>query len=323
MTGVQHRDVAPDEADLRLDRWFKRHFPQLSHGRLEKFLRKGHVRVDGKRAKSNQRLEAGQTVRVPPLPDESPAPLVKAQAVDPNLVKTLQESVLFKDKDVLVINKPAGLAVQGGSGVSQHVDGALDALTFEAKERPRLVHRLDKDTAGVLVLARSAKAAAELTKAFRHRETEKIYWAIVIGSPDVPDGQVEAAMAKTDSAKGERVHIDPEDGKRAITDFRLISSAAGKVSWLELKPLTGRTHQLRVHCEAMGTPILGDGKYGGRTAFLADLPEAKALHLFAREIRLPREGKPDIEVSAPLPPHMKETYSYFGFEEAEAKADIT
>ena len=318
MTGVQHRDVSSDEDDVRLDRWFKRHFPQLSHGRLEKFLRKGHVRVDGKRAKSNQRLETGQTVRIPPLPADDPPAQTPSQQIDPDLIKTLQRAVLFKDKDVLVINKPAGLAVQGGSGVTQHVDGALDGLRFDAKERPRLVHRLDKDTAGVLVLARSAKAAAELTQAFRHREAVKVYWAIVIGSPDVPDGQVEAAMAKSVGAKGERVHIDAEEGKRAITDFRVISTAAGKVSWLELKPLTGRTHQLRVHCEAMGTPILGDGKYGGRTAFLADLPQAKTLHLFAREIRLPRDGKADIKVSAPLPPHMLETFSYFGFEESEA-----
>jgi 23S rRNA pseudouridine955/2504/2580 synthase len=321
MSGVQHRDVAQDEEDLRLDRWFKRHFPQLSHGRLEKFIRKGHVRVDGKRAKSNQRLEAGQSIRIPPLPDDDTLPPPARQDVDPDLIATLQRSVLYKDKDVLVLNKPAGVAVQGGSGVSQHIDGALDALTFDAKERPRLVHRLDKDTAGVLVLARSAKSAAELTKAFRRRETEKVYWAVVIGRPEVPDGQIEAAMAKSAGPKGDRVQLDAEDGKRAITDFRVISTAAGKVSWLELKPLTGRTHQLRVHCEAINTPILGDGKYGGRAAFLADLPTAKQLHLFARSIRLPRTGKPDLEVTAPVPPHMTETFSYFGFEESEANAE--
>lgn len=322
MSGVQHRTVRDDEGDLRLDRWFKRHFPALTHGRLEKLLRKGQVRVDGKRAKSNLRLEPGQELRIPPLPisDEDPRPRSSHQAEpDRDLVQSLLNGILYEDKDVLVINKPAGVASQGGSGVTQHIDGALDVLKRGASERPKLVHRLDKDTAGVMVLARSAKAAAELTKAFRDRETQKLYWAIVVGCPEVPDGTIEGAVAKSEGPSGEQMKIVADAGKDAITDFKVISSAAGKVSWLDLRPRTGRTHQLRVHCTGIGTAILGDGKYGGRTAFLADLPGAKTLHLFARSIRLSRSGKKALTVTAPIPPHMVETFRYFGFEESEGE----
>ena len=322
MIGVQHRTVTDDEAELRLDRWFKRHFPALSHGRLEKLLRKGHVRVDGRRAKSNQRLEPGQELRIPPLPqsDAVERPRVSRQSEpDRDLVQSLADSILYEDADVLVINKPAGVAVQGGSGVTKHIDGALDALKRGASDRPRLVHRLDKDTAGVLVLGRTTKATAQLTAAFRRHETEKLYWAVVVGRPEVPDGTIEGAVAKVVGVIGERMKIDSNDGKTAITDFRVISSAAGKVSWLDLRPKTGRTHQLRVHCAGIDTPILGDGKYGGRAAFLADLPGAKTLHLLARSIRLSRPGKKDLAVDATLPPHMAETFRYFGFEESEAE----
>ncbi len=321
MSGVQHRTVTDDEADLRLDRWFKRHFPALSHGRLENLLRKGQVRLDGRRAKSNQRLAAGQELRIPPFPDsdaDQPSPSFRTTATDKNLIKDLIGNILYEDEDVLVLNKPAGIAVQGGSGVTKHIDGVLDALKRGAKDRPRLVHRLDKDTAGVLLLGRSAKAAAELTAAFRHRETEKLYWAVVVGQPEVSDGSIEGAVAKVAGAKGERMAIDAAQGKAAITDFKVISSAAGRVTWLDLRPRTGRTHQLRVHCAGMGIPIVGDGKYGGRAAFLSDLPGAKIPHLFARSIRLPRKGKPDLIVSAPLPSHLAETFKYFGFEESEA-----
>lgn len=325
MSGVYLRTVANDEGDVRLDRWFKRHYPDLTHGQLEKMLRKGQIRVDGSRSKSNRRLQPGEQVRIPPMPDSaqrssSPRRSKGADAkADPALVRQLRESVLYKDDEVLVINKPAGIAVQGGSGIDVHIDGALDELRFDAKDRPRLVHRLDKDTAGVLVLGRTVKSAAELTKAFRLRETEKLYWAVVIGRPTVPDGQIDAPVAKAGS-KSERMEIDAEDGKAAITDFKVIASALDKVSWLDLRPRTGRTHQLRVHCAAIETPILGDGKYGGRTAFLADLTGAKSLHLFARGIRLPRPGKKAIEVEAPLPPHMADTFTYFGFEQSEADA---
>jgi len=322
MTGVQRFTVAEEEADLRLDRWFKRHFPYLVHSRLEKLLRKGQIRVNGRRAKSNQRLEPGQELRIPPLPDtdanERPKPS-RTYKPDQHLIKELTEAILYEDEDLLVLNKPAGVAVQGGSGVSKHIDGALDALKQGAKERPRLVHRLDKDTAGVLLLARSAKSAADLAERFRHREIEKLYWAVVVGQPGVSDGSLEGAVTKASVKSSERMELAPEQGKTAITDFKVISSAGGRVSWLELRPRTGRTHQLRVHCMAMGTPIVGDGKYGGRTAFLSDLPGAKSLHLFAKALHVPRQTKKDIIVSAPLPQHMKTTFDYLGFEESEAE----
>ncbi len=285
-------------------------------------MRKGQVRVNGRRAKSNQRLEPGQELRIPPLPasdaDSKPKPSRKREP-DSHLIKELTKGILYEDEDILVLNKPSGIAVQGGSSVTKHIDGALDALKRGASDRPRLVHRLDKDTAGVLVLGRSAKAAANLTAAFRRRETEKLYWAVVVGQPDVPDGTIEGAVAKSSGPKGERVAIDTEQGKAAVTDFKVISSAGGKVTWLDLRPRTGRTHQLRVHCAGMGMPIVGDGKYGGRAAFLADLPQAKTLHLFARAIRIPLKGRPDLTATAPLPPHMEETFRYFGFEQAEAE----
>ncbi|MFL2770944.1 MAG: RluA family pseudouridine synthase [Rhodospirillaceae bacterium] len=318
MSRVEHRTVTDAETDVRLDRWFRRHFPSLNHGRLEKLLRKGDVRVDGKRVRSNYRLKSGQDIRIPPLSVSNDTELQHFSSQsppDPKLVQMLIEGILYEDKDVLVINKPAGIATQGGSGVTSHIDGALDALKRGAQERPRLVHRLDKDTAGVLVLARSAKAAADLTHAFRQRDTKKIYWAVVVGCPRVPDGTIEGAVAKHYGSGGERMRIDTKTGKSAVTEFKVISSAADKVSWLELQPREGRTHQLRLHCAGMATPILGDGKYGGRAAFLADLPGAKKMHLFARSLNLVISGKKSLTVNAPLPPHIAATFSYFGFEE--------
>jgi len=319
MSRVDHRTVTDEETDVRLDRWFRRYFPSLTHGHLEKLLRKGEVRIDGKRVRSNHRLKPGQHIRIPPLSvfnDTEPQRFLSRSEPDPELVQTLINGLLYEDEDVLVINKPAGIATQGGSGVTRHIDGALDALKRGAQERPRLVHRLDKDTAGVLVLARSAKAAADLTHSFRQRDTKKIYWAVVVGCPRVPDGTVEGAVAKHYGSGGERMKIDTKAGKSAVTDFKVISSAADKVSWLELRPREGRTHQLRLHCAGMDTPILGDGKYGGRAAFLTDLPGAKTMHLFARSLSLVIPGKKSLTVNAPIPPHIAETFSYFGFEES-------
>lgn len=323
MSGVQQIEIKTEDADQRLDRWFKRHFPTLGHGRLEKLLRTGQVRLDGKRAKAGDRVEAGQVVRVPPLgepAERSDQPQERrTRASDERWVKTLQKAVLYKDDDVLVIDKPAGLAVQGGSGLSTSVDDLLDALQFDAKERPRLVHRLDRDTSGVLALARNARAAKHLTEAFRHKDARKIYWAIVVGVPEVRAGRIDAPLQKglaegKGGGKGrERVHVD-EEGKRAVTEFAMIEKAGKKAAWLALMPVTGRTHQLRAHCVALGTPILGDGKYAGAAAFLAKDNLARQLHLHARRLRIPHpKGKGWIDVTAPLPEHMRKTWSFFGF----------
>ncbi|HEX6118842.1 MAG TPA: RluA family pseudouridine synthase, partial [Dongiaceae bacterium] len=241
MSGVQQIEIKQQDADQRLDRWFKRHFPTLGHGRLEKLLRTGQIRLDGKRAKAGDRVEAGQVVRVPPL-GETPDQAEQMQprrprAVDDRWAKALQKAVLYKDDDVLVIDKPAGLAVQGGSGLSTSVDDLLDALQFGAEERPRLVHRLDRDTSGVLALARNARAARHLTEAFRHKDARKVYWAVVVGVPEVRGGRIDAPLQKAGGKGAERVHVD-EEGKRAVTEFAVIEKAGKKAAWLALMPVT-------------------------------------------------------------------------------------
>jgi 23S rRNA pseudouridine955/2504/2580 synthase len=314
MNNIQTIAVVDSEVDLRLDRWFKRHFPNLSHGRLERLLRTGQVRVDGRRARSNTRLAPGQRVRIPPLGDAPPAKSLHRRPLQTSQrdAHDLQAAVLYRDDDVLAINKPAGLAVQGGTGLDRHLDAMLDTLQFDALERPRLVHRLDRDTSGVLLLARNAHAAAELTRAFRRRDCRKTYWAVVTGVPRHTRGRIDLALAKLPGRAGERVAPD-EAGQRAITEFRVLDRAGSQAAWLELSPLTGRTHQLRAHCAAMGTPILGDGKYGGADAFLPGDQLARRLHLHARQIEVLRSDGRVLRVVAPLPPHMVAAFRFLGF----------
>ena len=318
MSGVQTIIIVDDEADLRLDRWFRRHFPQVTQGRLQKLLRSGQVRIDGKRADAGARLQSGQAVRVPPLGDaavpDAPRP------VDPRDAKELRDLLIHKDELVLAINKPPGLAVQGGTGTHRHLDAMLDALRFDAPERPRLVHRLDRDTSGVLLLARSAKAAAALSRSFQSKQTQKLYWAIVAGVPKPARGTIDLGLAKRAGAGGrEHVAQDEEAGQRAVTSYQIVDAASPRAAWLALLPLTGRTHQLRVHCVALGTPVLGDGKYGGAGAFLPGSGASRQLHLHARRLRLPHPAGGVLDVTAELPPHMIETFRYFGFEPGHAK----
>lgn len=320
MSGVQSVTVTPDESDLRLDRWFQRRFPDVGHGRLEKLLRTGQVRVDGKRAKAGQRLEAGQAIRVPPLGERpEPAPRPKSKPVGEEEARALRDSILYRDEDVLVINKPAGLAVQGGTNLDQHLDAMLDLLRYEAKDRPRLVHRLDKDTSGVLLLGRSAFAAAKLAAAFRSREARKCYWALVVGVPKYPQGRIDAPLAKMGGGRlGDKVAVDEEEGRRAVTYYRVVDKVLRKAAWLEMEPRTGRTHQLRAHAALLGTPIQGDGKYGGKEAYLAGQGISRKLHLHARALMLPHPRQGVIRVVAPLPPHMVASFAFFGFDPAEA-----
>jgi 23S rRNA pseudouridine955/2504/2580 synthase len=310
MSGVQKIEVGGDEDEARLDRWFKRRFPGLGHGRLEKLLRTGQVRVDGGRVKASTRLAAGQIVRVPPLGDVS-------TALKPRKIITLTDRetaelharVLYRDNDVLAFNKPAGLAVQGGTGTVRHLDAMLDALTFDAGERPKLVHRLDKDTSGVLLLARNAKAAKWLTEAFRHRRTRKVYWALVVGALRPLEGKIDAKLAKMPGPGGERMHIDARAGKPAVSYYAVVEQAAQTAAWVALMPLTGRTHQLRVHMAAIETPIVGDGKYGGEAAMVSGL--SQKLHLHARQIEIQGPGRKALRIEAPLPEHMLETWKFF------------
>ena len=301
------------DGTLRLDRWFKRHYPALGHGHLERLLRTGRIRVDGKRARSSDRVVPGQAIRLPTLDQiAAPAPQ-EARQVSRGDEAMLRDAVLYRDDAVIVLNKPPGLAVQGGSGTERHLDGLLDALRSGSEVRPRLVHRLDKETSGVLVLARTAAAAAFLTRAFREKTTRKIYWAVVVGLPKLRQGRIDLPLAKLPGREGERVRANAEDGKRAVTYYRVIDNVGDKASWLALLPVTGRTHQLRAHCAAIGTPILGDAKYGGAAAHLAGAPGAKRLHLHARSLAIPHPLGGILRVTAPLPRHMRQSWEFFGF----------
>jgi pseudouridine synthase, RluA family len=320
---VRTLTVAPDDADIRLDRWFKRHFPDIGHGLLEKWLRTGQVRVGGKRAKSSQRLEAGQEIRVPPLPNGEAPPRPERPerpAVDEKTARMLRDAVLYMDDDVIALNKPAGLAVQGGTGMAdRHLDAWLDALQFDKPDRPRLVHRLDKDTSGVLLLGRSANAASKLAAAFKSRAARKCYWSLVVGVPKHRQGRIDAALAKLPGRAGEKMAVDEDEGKRAVTWYRVVDNALKRAAWLEMEPRTGRTHQLRAHCALLGTPIMGDGKYGGTDAFIAGTGVSRKLHLHARAVRLPhpRTGK-ELQVVAPLSEHIAKSFEFFGFAESDA-----
>jgi 23S rRNA pseudouridine955/2504/2580 synthase len=316
MSQVAIRAVTDNEDELRLDRWFRLNYPGLGHGHLQKLLRTGQVRVDGKRVKPGFRLKAGQQVRVPPLSLDRPAPRPRTRSMSAEDEQFVQSLVLFRDDAVIALNKPAGLAVQGGSGLHRHLDGMLDGLRFDYAEAPRLVHRLDKDTSGVLLLGRTRAATATLGKAFRGRTARKLYWAITVGVPKPPAGRIDLPLAKLSGPSGERVVVDRKNGRRALTWYRVIETAAQRLAWVALWPRTGRTHQLRVHCAESGWPILGDGKYGGPAAFLSGEAISRKVHLHAREIVLPHPtARGEIVVRAPLPNHMKKTWGLFDFDE--------
>lgn len=319
---VETRLVTDDEADMRLDRWFRRHYPQVGHGVLQKLLRTGQVRVDGKRADANTRLLPGQTVRIPPLPDAAPLPAdgehgAATKAVKPLFsdkeVAALRACVLYRDADVIVLDKPAGMAVQGGTGQAKHLDAMLDLLKFDAEGRPKLVHRLDKDTSGCLVLARNGFAASRLTESFRGRDARKIYWAITVGVPEPHQGRIDLSLSKEMAAGGERMMVDERNGQRAQSYYNVLEHAHRKAAFVALWPRTGRTHQLRVHMNAIGTPILGDGKYAGQAAFIDGADMKRQLHLHARRIIIPHPRGGTIDVTAPLPEHMRAAWDYFGF----------
>jgi 23S rRNA pseudouridine955/2504/2580 synthase len=306
--------VARDEDGIRLDRWFKRHYPGLAHGRLEKLLRTGQVRLDGKRVKASDRLEAGQTLRLPPQVVHG-ALEDKPRTSEPKQSESLEQHVLYMDSSVIVLNKPPGLATQGGSGLSRHVDGMLDSIMFEKKQRPRLVHRLDRDTSGVLVVARTVPAAAALAKSLALRDAAKIYWALTRGVPQKKRGTVKAALAKEGvRGRDERMEVsDADDAKFAVTDYVVLGQAGEEFAWVAAKPVTGRTHQIRVHLASLGTPIVGDFKYGGNES-RGKGAVADKLHLHARTIDIAHPDGGRLRVTAPLPGHMKKSWDLFGFD---------
>ena len=313
MTGAEAtKTVEEQEGSLRLDRWFKRHYPALGHGQLEKLLRTGQIRIDGKRARAGDRIAPGQAISVPPLGGLTEPAQTVPRRLRPADEAMLQAAILHRDDAIIVLNKPPGLAVQGGTATERHLDGLLDGLRFGSSERPRLVHRLDKETSGILVIARTATAAGFLTRAFREKTTRKIYWAIVVGLPKPRQGRIDLALAKSPGRGGERVRPDTDEGRQAVTYYRVIDSAGAQASWLALMPITGRTHQLRAHCAAIGTPILGDGKYGTVAAHLASIPGLSQLHLHARSLTMPHPLGGTLQVTAPLPSHMRRSWEFFG-----------
>jgi len=324
MSGVRHIPIKEVADGMRLDRWLREEFPGLKQGKLQKLLRTGQIRLDGARAKSGDRVEFGQQVRVPPNIDDNPQINTHPKMIDPDVARelsdTLKERIVHIDDDLIALNKPAGLAVQGGSGTHIHIDGVLDYMKMGAKERPRLVHRLDRDTSGILLLARTRQSATRLTKSFQSRETQKVYWAITVGVPSEKEGMIDAPLAKLPGARGDLVQINENMGKPAKTLFRVIDSMGKDASWLELQPLTGRTHQLRVHTQAIGVPILGDPKYGLRDAGVLEMGVDNQLHLHAQALMFRGSGDKDLMVTATLPEHMERTFKSLGFDVKDENA---
>jgi 23S rRNA pseudouridine955/2504/2580 synthase len=318
-TGVQTLVVDPDEAGMRVDRFLVARFPQLAFTHIQRIIRKGEVRIDGKRAKPEGRLEGGQKLRIPPLRLEPQKVAARSAARDRDERAFLQSITLYEDKDVLVLNKPAGLAVQGGPGTKRHIDGLLEVLRDEEGQKPRLVHRLDKDTAGCLIVAKTRFAAMILSKTFRSRSARKVYWAVVAGVPRVRQGRISTYLAKEEigeyDARMRVAEHGDEGASHALTYYAVVDTAARKLAWLSLKPVTGRTHQLRAHAAHIGHPIIGDPKYFNVENW--ELPGGiqNRLHLLARRIVIPhpRTGRP-IDVSAPLPPHMEQSFNLLGFD---------
>lgn len=318
---VRQFTVQADDDGVRLDRWFKRHLPQVSFAMVSRWARTGQIRVDGKRAAVEDRLAKGQVLRVPPggtAPERGPRarkPLTEDQLAQADAM------VIHRDRAAIVLNKPPGLATQGGSGTFEHVDGLLDAYA-PSGARPRLVHRLDKDTSGVLLVAATPGSAAYFSKRFSSRSATKIYWALVAGVPDIKEGVIDLPLAKQPGSGGEKMMVDKtEQGQPAKSRYRVIDRAGNRAAWVELQPFTGRTHQLRVHMAAIGHPIIGDGKYGGPEAFLSGSISRK-MHLHARRLLIDHPDGAPLDVTAELPPHFAATLTQLGFDEADGEAVI-
>jgi len=313
--------VAEAEDGIRLDRWFKRRWPHLSHIQVEKMARSGQIRVDGSRIKPQDRLTAGAAVRVPPIPEATPRQPGDKHELTERDIAYAKSLVLYEDDMVIALNKPHGLAVQGGTKTTKHVDRLLSAWG-EGMERPRLVHRLDRDTSGVLLLGKGPEAAKRLAGAFARRQAKKTYWAIVIGNPKPSAGQIDLALKKSGINDFEIMRpADPKEhgAEPAETAYATVSRAAHRAAWMALRPFTGRTHQLRAHMSAIGHPILGDPKYGNDQS--NELSGPLKLQLHARRIELDHPGGGKLIVEAPLSPEMKAGFNHFGFSEDEADED--
>jgi 23S rRNA pseudouridine955/2504/2580 synthase len=316
-TTVQNVAVTADEAGMRVDRFFEARFPGLSFSHIQRVIRKGEVRVNGKRTEPKNRLEAGQTVRIPPLKLDQPKPRAPGSEADEKTRAFLKSITLYEDADVLVLNKPMGLAVQGGSGTTRHLDGMLEVLRDAHGQRPRLVHRLDKDTAGCLLVAKTRFAASALAQTFRSRSARKVYWALVAGVPKVPQGRISTFLAK-EEREDESVMRIAQHGDRgashAVTYYAVVDTSGPLLSWISLKPVTGRTHQLRAHMDHINHPIVGDPKYFARENWELPGGMQNKLHLMARRIAVPHPRGGVIDVTAPLPAHMEQSWNLLGLD---------
>ena len=322
MSSVETVAVSDDESGMRIDRWFKSHYPQLNHIQLQKLLRSGQVRADGKRVKADFRIASGTQIRVPPLQrPETRAPSKASGVTTPDEARAFLKSItLFENNDVLVFNKPYGLAVQGGSGLTYHLDGLLRSLTDRKGQMPRLVHRLDRDTSGVILIAKNRRTAAAMGELFKQRETEKTYWALCYGVPKPAVGYISTFLIKEKNEEGDdqmRIARHGEKGaQHAVSEYRVIENIAQRLSWVELKPVTGRTHQLRVHMAYLGHPILGDPKYFDIENWNLPGGIQNKLHLHARHLLIEEEKAGKVDVTAPLPPHMVQSWNLLGLNTA-------
>lgn len=323
---TQQHTISPADDDIRLDRWFKRHYPGMQHALLEKNLRKGQIRLDGKKAKTSDRIREGQVIEIRIQDSAFSIQEKREKKISPDDEKMIRAAVLYKDANIIVINKPYGIPVQGGSKIKRSIDDMLDALKFDG-ERPKLTHRLDRDTSGVLVLARHAKAATSLMKLFSGRQMEKTYLALVNGLPDPLHGYIDLPLRKKDNPRGsgtpsgpdgrdyEVMQVDQEEGQSAHTEYHVVDHLSRKFALVELKPLTGRMHQLRVHMQAIDCPIVGDHKYGGGMREAESLGVENILHLHARQIVIPAVGSGKaITIKAPLPEHMVKSFKALGLD---------
>jgi 23S rRNA pseudouridine955/2504/2580 synthase len=311
-----HQDsaiIAEDDDGIRVDRWFKRHRPGTPHALIARWTRSGDLRLDGQKADVSDRVATGQslTMPIPPTEPQDPRPQ-RARDLTPAEIATAESMVIHSDSCSIVLNKLPGLATQGGTRTESHVDGLLGALQGHTSVRPKLVHRLDKDTSGALLIARSSRAAAHFAKSFANRTARKTYWALVVGVPEIQQGEINLSLAKQPGSGGEKMHVD-ENGQVARTRYRVIERAGNSCAWVELQPLTGRTHQLRVHMAAIGHPIVGDGKYGGKGSFLTGSISRK-LHLHSRRIRVDHPDGGVLDISADLPEHFAASMESIGFD---------
>ncbi len=305
--------IAEEDDGIRLDRWFKRHREGTPHALLARWARSGQLTLDGKKADVSDRIAAGQKLVMPTPPVETAArPARKGRPLTDADIELATGMMIHRDASAIVLNKLPGLATQGGTKTEQHVDGLLDALKFDAPTRPKLVHRLDKDTSGALLIARTPRAAAYFAKSFSNRSARKTYWALIVGVPDIQQGEIDLALAKQPGSGGEKMHVH-DDGLPSKTRYRVIERAGNSAAWVELQPLTGRTHQLRVHMAAIGHPIVGDGKYGGKGAFLTGTISRK-MHLHSRRLRIDHPDGGAIDVSAEVPDHFAASLDALGFD---------